>query len=1036
MKKIYFVFIALSASFICLKTSEAQISRQSAIDTIINHILVNDTGKVDIYARYDLLNRDDTVFQRDGLYIVNSYTNSWVFFIDDHPMANWFHGCRYLLMNETDGAYQVLDKSIFPEPWLEDFELVHSMALPVPPEVINPPGDPVESLPPNPYLHAVIICGDEGTHPTFKRYWRNTSYIFTTLKEKGFTDENIVVHYNNGSSNFFGSDFDNDGIDDIDYPAFKDPIESTFKAYAGQQGGNPAIPQLQPYDHLFIFTTNHGDLNNGNASIRILHELSPPGLDHLYDYELAALLEDINCAHMAIVMSQCHSGGFIDDVMDYTNYNPLCRNRVINTACKTEESSYFEYWRTNKMYDEFILYWTAAANNFFPLNWGEPWEQGDPIELFDFLEYFGSHPMYYYPDVNGDKILQLYEVHEYADNFDCYSEYGFLKNDLGGYNVVETPQRAVYPVTDVNTIFDRILALEGVKGWITGEFDFTFEGSCLITGDLIVKETANLNILDNTQVYLFGDIEILIDEGSSLIIGNNVSFTSLSGNNSIKVHGNIAIGSDVSFVGNEQSPLLLEINNYSLNLTFENTIFEKATLINYAHSLSITNSNFNDLYRVLSHRGIINISNSVFTSNSVQSLLLLENIEDNQNTATVSGCNFTTNISKVAIDLWNYNLYNVEYNTIDGYYNGIHIMQSGYGDSKKNLINDNTISNCTQSGILAYATRGSVYKNHISNNLYGIWFGDHSSMRLYGYSGAQTNEQTQEIRDNDSYEVYASQYSFPIYFRYNVIIDDDNGGAPDDPLIYHSDNNMTLKDVRYNCWEEIAGSFVAAEDLYPGGYIWEPTWCPGSGDNSMPDSDEDMFEVANNLFNAEDYTGAKSMYEMLIEQYPQSKYAKAAMQELFALEKFVSNDYSGLKQYYENNTVPELSETGDYMVSKCDIKLENWPDAISYYENIILDPETMEDSIFAIIDLGYVYFVMENSGYKSAYTGNLIQYKPESKEQFIENRNYLLSLIPGDQMSETMKGNIAGLKEGELLQNVPNPFKGSTQIWYKFTSVP
>jgi flagellar hook assembly protein FlgD len=30
-----------------------------------------------------------------------------------------------------------------------------------------------------------------------------------------------------------------------------------------------------------------------------------------------------------------------------------------------------------------------------------------------------------------------------------------------------------------------------------------------------------------------------------------------------------------------------------------------------------------------------------------------------------------------------------------------------------------------------------------------------------------------------------------------------------------------------------------------------------------------------------------------------------------------------------------------------------------------------------------------------------------------------------------MKGNLAELKEGELLQNVPNPFSGITEIWYK-----
>ncbi|MCD4746398.1 MAG: C13 family peptidase [Bacteroidales bacterium] len=303
MKKNLFFIIALSLYLICVNISKAQISRQSAIDTVINHILASDTGRADIYAAYDLLNQGDTVFQRDGLFITNPYPYSWVFFIDDHPMANWFHDCRYLFMNEADGYYQSFNKRIFPEPWEEDFELVSGINLPEPPEVINPPGNPKDPLAPNPYLHAVIICGDE----MFSRYWRNTSYIFTTLKEKGFIDENIVVHYNNGSSNFppptYGADFDKDQLDDIDYPAFKDPIKSTFKAYAGMPGGNPAIPQLQPYDHLFIFTTNHGDLNNGNASIRILHKLSPPGLDYLYDYELADLLEGINCAHMAIVMS-------------------------------------------------------------------------------------------------------------------------------------------------------------------------------------------------------------------------------------------------------------------------------------------------------------------------------------------------------------------------------------------------------------------------------------------------------------------------------------------------------------------------------------------------------------------------------------------------------------------------------------------------------------------------------------------------------------------------------------------------------------
>jgi hypothetical protein len=74
---------------------------------------------------------------------------------------------------------------------------------------------------------------------------------------------------------------------------------------------------------------------------------------------------------------------------------------------------------------------------------------------------------------------------------------------------------------------------------------------------------------------------------------------------------------------------------------------------------------------------------------------------------------------------------------------------------------------------------------------------------------------------------------------------------------------------------------------------------------------------------------------------------------------------------------------------------------------------------------------MENSGYKSAHTGNLAQYKPETKEQFFEDRDYLLSLLPDDKTKNPMQENLAKLNEGELLQNVPNPFNGTTQIGYK-----
>ena len=546
-----------------------------------------------------------------------------------------------------------------------------------------------------------------------------------------------------------------------------------------------------------------------------------------------------------------------------------------------------------------------------------------------------------------------------------------------------------------------------------------------------VDNNAILTVEDGVRIDMY-DSEIHIKPGSSLVLDDDVTFLAKKGSCKLVIDGNIIIGSNVKFLAADGAQLEVLLNNHSLQTIFNNTSFENTRLNSYAQSLTITNSSFEDCNLIHSYRGNITVTDGTIFD---RTWLYLENTEDNLSTATVTNCIFITDITMAAIDLWNYNQYNITNNIIQGYYNGIQIFQSGYGELKTATISDNTITNCTHCGILTYNTRGAFYRNHIYDNGYGVWLADHSNVRLFGDYDAQSNAETQEIHDNQSYEVYASQYSFPPYFRYNVIVDDDNNlVAPDDPLVYHS-GKISLKDVRYNCWEEIAGSFVAAEDFYPTGYMWQPMWCPGDNMNNTPDPDEDMYAIAGNLFEAEDYVSAKTMYQTLIDQFPESKYAKAAMQELFALEKFATNDYNTLQQYYTTNTAIQsdtaLAESAAFLSSKCDVKTQNWPDAISYYENIILVPETMEDSIFAIINLGYVYFMMENSGYKSAHTGNLVQYKPETKEQFFDDRDYLLSLLPGDQTKNATQENLAQLNEGELLQNVPNPFKGETQILYK-----
>ncbi len=280
--------------------------------------------------------------------------------------------------------------------------------------------------------------------------------------------------------------------------------------------------------------------------------------------------------------------------------------------------------------------------------------------------------------------------------------------------------------------------------------------------------------------------------------------------------------------------------------------------------------------------------------------------------------------------------------------------------------------------------------------------------------------------------MYITKGSFPHIIRYNKIYDNDNTFC----WVRYTGSEEGLN-IHYNNW---GSNYVPTSNLCPtGAYIIEPIWNPGDNDDGS--DAEAMFNNASNLAQQEDYSGAKTTYQLVITQYPNTKFAQAALKELVNLEKYAGNNYSSLKTYYETEPAvqnnPELVKLADFLANRCNIKLANWPDAISWFENVIQNPESIEDSIFAIIDLSYTYWLMENGGQKSSsYVGSMSQYKFTDYTTFEDNRDYLLSLLPGDDLnlSESMKQKVNALDDGELLQNVPNPFSGTTRIFYKLTN--
>ena len=821
--------------------------------------------------------------------------------------------------------------------------------------------------------------------------------MWEMLQEKGYSQDNIIVLFAGGEDysvtnpNIAPEYKPDQGVTVTDYSA---SIANVNLVFNGLANGTAGFPQVTQDDFLFVWTFDHGGGSGGNSTLYLIDGL-------ITDDDFAALTNPIAANKKVYWMQQCRSGGFADELEGTTTF--------FHSACQPNQNAY----RANNTPDleNEVINNVTYNHGEFNFHIYSPTNGSSPA---GYTSYNGEP--YSNADLNSDNYISMHESWVWESTHENSSETPLL-SDLGSIGEFTSLD---YPTLLHVNIPDN----ESLRGLIG------------VSKDVHITSGKQLQFTANSEIDILNDADLIVDAGATLIIGDNVT---VSGNasNKIIVNGNIQIGQNVTFNKHGSTGYFygLVLNNSNMQTTIDDVTFNETQFRNYGAELNITDSEFNDCGWAYSFHGDVTIDNCEFTN----TWLYLENQQNDPDIlAFVNNSTFNNTSSAVGIDIANYDNYWIDNNDISANYNGIQIINCGNDNYITQQLYNNTIHDCGWAGVLAYSTKGAFYENHIHNNGTGIKLMNKCNMALYGNAGATTNYGTNFITNNDSYEIYISKYSFPWYFRYNVIIDEDNAGNPTDPILYFAyptGSKVNQKDIRYNCW---GNNFLDYEDLYPHTYFsWEPTWCPG-GSSGEIDPAEQMYTDGREQFETQLYAEAKATFMLLIETYPETEYAVSAMKELVNLEKYATNDYVSLKEYYQTNDGIQadtiLQKLSVSLANDCDIKLENWPDAIDYYEGIINDPVSLEDSVFAIIDLGYVYFLMENSGYKSAYTGQLTQYKPESREKFFEHRDYLLSLLPSENIGESMKGNITALKEGELLQNVPNPFKGSTQIWYKLES--
>ncbi|RLG90486.1 MAG: hypothetical protein DRO16_02120 [Thermoprotei archaeon] len=337
------------------------------------------------------------------------------------------------------------------------------------------------------------------------------------------------------------------------------------------------------------------------------------------------------------------------------------------------------------------------------------------------------------------------------------------------------------------------------------------------------------------------------------------------------------------------------------------------------------------------------------------------------------------------------------------------------------MIQDNTIRNCSEgSGLFLYHTYADIIGcNVIENNQIGVTVLHNSNFNMIG----SEDYPLQIIRFNDENEIHFNYDSRPSEFYYNKIYDDNHN----DSYVYCSEVPPISRtiDISNNNWGNMFNPLL---DLSPSGlYVYLPIWDPGNPRGPEDDPAKSLYLTGKQYEELEDFLTAEIIYKQVISDYPASDYAMISAKDLFALEVKSNQNFFGLKSYFENESNMQfnanITKLRNYLINSCEIKMENYSIAIEYFEEIILDPPSVADSIFAFIDAGYTYLLAGN-GNRGCY-GSLGELVPESRSQFTSKRDQLLNELY-EEDEEEFENIIPGT--AVLHNNFPNPFNPSTTI--------
>lgn len=597
----------------------------------------------------------------------------------------------------------------------------------------------------------------------------------------------------------------------------------------------------------------------------------------------------------------------------------------------------------------------------------------DPIEMgLDFGQFFKEQ-------LDNNEIGKVFFV--VKESNDALGQYDgeirdFSLIDYRWNEVFELPYPGSHIVTIVNNDYTRL----GIPYHLL-PFEHSIMDNMTLATDRVARREvtvdnfSTLTINDGVRLDMYGteahDCKLVVKSGSSLVIGDNALITAKRGDCEIVVNGNIQIGHNVTFKAEEGATLSIRINGQR-EITVTDCLFANASL-------------------------------QIGMENRVGRPM--------PSSATVSNCRFeaTHGLCQHALRISGYSYITLADNTVDGrddtgsrhYTDGILIYNSGLA-GLGSLVLRNTIKGCMGAGFTLYGSAGNIKRNEVTQCQYGVKLLNGSTVNEFtGNCAASNPSQTQHIHDNDECEVYVYRDCLPQTFRYNRVTGSGNSWLVEYENNVDDGKGLCIRiDLEHNNWGNLTNTQIENRFHYVtntnNGAVFDylPKWTMGDCLVSGEEEWDRMTREADSLLGISLYSSAKASYREIVELYPNTTAASNAIKKLLIAETLFGEDYVSLQQYYRGETAIQeyesLAALAGSLANKCDELLENYDEAIAWYEAVIQDEETpYNDSLFATIDLGNLYLKMEANGAKGA-KGTLAQFVPKSAEAFAEQTDEAL----------------------------------------------